>query len=135
MLLSPYPTESHQDPYTAVDNREWDHSESVLLPYRFWYPRHIIHIYGWSYMGTHMKTTVDINDSLLIQVKQVASKRQQTFKSVLEAALRQFLEADTKESTPFRLRKHSFKGRGLQPNVTEGNWSDLREKIYEGRGG
>lgn len=83
-----------------------------------------------------MKTTVDINDTLLSQAKQLAVKRQQTLKSILEAALRQFLEANLgSDHTTFRLRKHSFRGRGLQPGLSEGDWSSLRAHIYEGRGG
>ncbi|MBE9078647.1 DUF2191 domain-containing protein [Romeria aff. gracilis LEGE 07310] len=82
-----------------------------------------------------MKTTVEINDNLLLQAKQLAAKRQQTLKSVLESALRQFLENNAESRLPFRLQKHSFRGNGLQPGITEGDWSTLREQIYEGRGG
>ena len=82
-----------------------------------------------------MKTTIEINDALLLRAKQLATERQQTFKSILEAALRQFLDTNTKLQTPFKLRKHSFSGRGLQPQLTEGDWSRVREQIYEGRGG
>lgn len=86
-------------------------------------------------MGTQMKTTVDINDALFLQVKQLAAKRQQTLKSLLESALRQFLEANADGSPSFRLRKHTFCGQGLQSGVDEGDWATLRERIYEGRGG
>ncbi len=86
-------------------------------------------------MGAHMKTTIEINDALLLRAKQLAAERQQTLKSILEAALRQFLDANTKPQTPFKLRKHSFRGRGLQSHLTEGNWATLREQIYEGQGG
>ena len=46
-------------------------------------------------MGVHMKTTVDINDTLLLQARQLAAKQQRTLKSILETALRQFLETHT----------------------------------------
>ncbi|NEP14640.1 MAG: hypothetical protein F6J92_33900 [Symploca sp. SIO1A3] len=82
-----------------------------------------------------MKTTIEINDALLLRAKQLAAERQQTFKSILEAALRQFLDANTKPKTPFKLRKHSFRGRGLQSHLTEGNWTMIREQIYERQGG
>lgn len=86
-------------------------------------------------MGSHMKTTIEINDALLLRAKQLAAERRQTLKSVLEAALRQFLDASTEPQPPFRLRKHTFRGRGLQSPLIEGNWAMVREQIYEGRGG
>lgn len=81
-----------------------------------------------------MKTTIDINDTLLLEAKQLAAKHQQTLKSVLETALRQFLETNTDTAAPFRLRKHTFRGNGLQPGMTEGDWNAVRDSIYEGRG-
>jgi hypothetical protein len=86
-------------------------------------------------MGTHMKTTIDINDSLLLEAKQLAARQNQTLKSVLELALWQFLEANAESRSSFRLRKHTVRGRGLQPGITEGDWNTLRTSIYEGRGG
>jgi hypothetical protein len=86
-------------------------------------------------MGTQMKTTIEINDALLLRAKQLATERQQTLRSILEAALRQFLDTNTELQTPFKLRKHSFCGRGLQSPLTEGNWTMIREQIYEGQGG
>ncbi len=86
-------------------------------------------------MGAHMKTTVDINDTLLLQAKQLAAKQQGTLKSILEAALRQFLETHAKSRSPFKLRKHTFRGNGLQAGKVEGDWNSIRDSIYEGRGG
>jgi hypothetical protein len=86
-------------------------------------------------MGAHMKTTVDINDALLLQAKQLAAERHQTLKSILEAALRKFLDESHAASPPFKLRKHTFRGRGLQPHLKQGDWATLREHLYEGRGG
>lgn len=86
-------------------------------------------------MGSCMKTTIDINDTLMAEVKQLAKERQQTLKSVLEAALRRFLEANEAEKEPFRLRKRTFRGEGLQPDIQEGDWATIRERAYEGHGG
>ncbi len=86
-------------------------------------------------MGTHMKTTIEINDALLARAKQLASERRQSLRSILETALRQFLDASTEPQLPFRLRKHTFRGRGLQSPLTEGDWATVREQIYQGRGG
>lgn len=82
-----------------------------------------------------MKTTIDINDTLLLEAKQLAAKQQQTLKSILETALRQFLETHTDAAASFRLRKHTFRGNGLQSGMTEGDWNAIRDSIYEGRGG
>ena len=86
-------------------------------------------------MGTHMKTTVEINDALLSRAKQLAVENQLTLKSILETALRQFLDSNTEPQPSFKLRKHSFRGQGLQSPLTEGDWATVRSQIYEGRGG
>jgi len=86
-------------------------------------------------MGFHMKTTIDINDALLLKAKQLAAARQQSLKSILETALRQFLEHDEQSQASFKLRKHSFLGDGLQSDITPGDWASIRERAYEGRGG
>jgi len=82
-----------------------------------------------------MQTTVNINDALLIEAEQLAAKRQQTLESLLESALRQFLDSNANGSSVFQLRKHTFRGHGLQSGATEGDWNALRTRIYEGRGG
>ncbi|PSR17117.1 DUF2191 domain-containing protein [filamentous cyanobacterium CCP3] len=81
-----------------------------------------------------MKTTVEINDALLLRARQVAAARQQTLKSILEAALRQYLDDSAPSQTPFKLRKHTFEGQGLQ-SAAQGDWPTVREQIYERRGG
>lgn len=87
-------------------------------------------------MGPHMKTTLDISDALFSQARQVAQSRGETFRSVVEAALRQYLESNgppTKRR--FRLRRHAFEGRGLRPEVAGADWDRIRELAYGGRGG
>lgn len=82
-----------------------------------------------------MKTTVEINDSLMTQVKALASQRQQTFKSIVETALRNFIDANEEHPQTFHLRKGSFQGQGLQTSITPGSWEEIRAHIYEGQGG
>ena len=41
---------------------------------------------------------------------------------------------ETKPRAPFKLRRTSFKGRGLQADVRGASWSKLRDLAYEGRG-
>jgi hypothetical protein len=69
------------------------------------------------------------------RAKQFATRRRITFRSVVESALRQFLELQGSHSQePFRLRGHGFRGPGLQA-VMEDDWAAIRERAYEGRGG
>jgi Arc/MetJ family transcription regulator len=83
-----------------------------------------------------MKTTIDIGDALLNQAKSVAHHQGSTLRSVVETALRQYLEsAGTPARKPFRLRRHSFNGRGLRPEISDAGWERIREIAYGGRGG
>lgn len=84
-------------------------------------------------MGTHMKTTVEIPDSLLSEAKAAAVRERTTLKALLEEGLRWVL-AQRRRRKPFRLRKVGFRGRGLQPGIREGDWEQIRDLIYQGRG-
>jgi len=79
-----------------------------------------------------MKTTVEIPDALFAEVRNYASARSLTFKQVVEAGLREVLRKEHGRSRAFRLRKGTFRGKGL---VSELEWPEIRAKIYEGRGG
>jgi predicted transcriptional regulator len=81
-----------------------------------------------------MKTTIEISDTLLRAAKCLAAERDTTLRTVVETALRNYLEAALAEPRP-RLRRHSFRGRGLQPGLSESEWAVIRERAYEGRGG
>jgi hypothetical protein len=87
-------------------------------------------------MGAHMKTTLELNDALLREAKAVAARERRTLRDVTEVALRRYLdELRVKPSKSFRLARASFRGRGLQPGMREGDWAAIRDKAYEGRGG
>ena len=51
-------------------------------------------------MVTHMKTTIDLADALLIEAKQVAAQEGTTLRSVLEEALRRELDRRSKAPVP-----------------------------------
>ena len=85
-------------------------------------------------MVAHMKTTIDIADSLLLQAKATAASEGTTLRELVETGLRATLQQRGK-TAPFVLRDASFKGEGLQPGVREGDWEQLRELAYDGRGG
>jgi hypothetical protein len=80
-----------------------------------------------------MKTTIDIADTLLREAKRLAAKEGVTLKVVVERGLRQVVARKERHS-PFRLRKASFKGKGLQPGVKDTSWERVRDLVYEGRG-
>ena len=51
-----------------------------------------IWVYGSDDMVIHMKTTVEISDELLLQVKRIARERNEPMRTLLEEALRRFLD-------------------------------------------
>jgi len=80
-----------------------------------------------------MKTTIELSDGLLRAAKQAAAERKTTLRAVVKLALRQHPE-DRAPTRP-RLRRHTFRGRGLRAGLSEGDWVAIRERAYEGRGG
>jgi len=82
-----------------------------------------------------MKTTVELQDDLYKRARKLAEERGTTFREILETALRRLLRERKGPRKAFRLRQCVFQGKGLQPGIREGDWSAIRERIYEGRGG
>ena len=81
-----------------------------------------------------MKTTLDISDPLLREARKLAARERTTLRALVEQGLRQVV-AEKRRRPAFRLRKASFKGRGLRPEVKDVGWERLRQMAYEGRGG
>jgi hypothetical protein len=81
-----------------------------------------------------MKTTIDIADPLLHDARRVAARDGTTLRALVEEGLRHVVSQKGKKP-PFRLRKASFKGQGLNPELADAGWEKIRELIYEGRGG
>ena len=86
-------------------------------------------------MANHMKTTIDIPNSLFQEAKKIAHERGSTLKEILQVALHSFLRQAKSPAKSFRLRKHAFRGHGLVKGLSEGDWGEIRRRIYEGRGG
>lgn len=84
-------------------------------------------------MVSHMKTTVVISDSLLREAKRVAARERTTVRSLIEQGLRHAVD-QRKRVRRFRLRKASFKGKGLSAEAERLGWDRLRDLAYEGRG-
>lgn len=85
-------------------------------------------------MGTHMKTTIEIADPLLEEARKLAAREGVTLRALVELGLRRVI-SEKKTAGAFRLRKASFKGKGLQPAARQAGWDSLRALAYEGRGG
>jgi Arc/MetJ family transcription regulator len=81
-----------------------------------------------------MKTTIEITDALLAEAREVAAREHASVRALVEEGLRRVLD-DRRRRGEFRLRKASFKGRGLQPDAPALEWDAIRERSYEGRGG
>ena len=81
-----------------------------------------------------MKTTVEISDALLREVRALAAREGVTLRTMVERGLHRVV-ADAKNGPPFKLRRASFKGQGLQAEFRDASWGRLRDAAYEGRGG
>ena len=93
-------------------------------------------------MGSHiaypykrlMKTTIEISDPLLREARKVAAREGITLRALVERGLRRVV-VETKPGAPFKLRRASFKGKGLQAHVRGASWDRLRDLAYGCRGG
>jgi hypothetical protein len=81
-----------------------------------------------------MKTTLDISDRLLREARKIATRDRTTLRALVEQGLRKII-AERKGARSFRLRKVTFKGQGLVPELRDADWDKIRDLAYEGRGG
>ncbi len=82
-------------------------------------------------MGTHMKTTIDIADQLLNEAKQLAVSEGTTVRALVEAGLRRVLTERHQPKSAFQLRKATFNGKGLNPELQGAGWERVRELAYD----
>ena len=64
----------------------------------------------------------------------MAQRERTTLRALVEQGLRRVI-AERKRRGGFRLRRATFKGRGVQPHLAGASWDQIRELSYEGRGG
>lgn len=81
-----------------------------------------------------MKTTVEIPDAVLEEAKKIAVRQDTTLRVLIIEGLRRVI-AERKRPGDFRLRKATFRGKGLRPDVAGATWERIREMAYEKRGG
>jgi hypothetical protein len=84
---------------------------------------------GWS----GMKITVQVSDPLLREARKTAAREGVTLRSLIERGLRHVV-TETKQHAPFKLRRASFKGKGLQTGFRTTSWERIGDMIYKGRG-
>jgi hypothetical protein len=80
-----------------------------------------------------MKATIDISDPPLREARKLAEREGVTLRALVERGLRRVM-TETKRDAPFKLRRASFKGKGLQADARGASWGGLRDLAYEGRG-
>jgi len=86
-------------------------------------------------MVNHMKTTVNIPDTLFRRAKAFCAERAITLTELIQQALSESIEGSKPGKGAFRLADGSFKGElGLQPSIEPSDWTTIRELTYEGRG-
>lgn len=81
-----------------------------------------------------MKTTVEISDSLFAEVRRLAQREHRSLRALIEEGLRLVVRERRDRRGQFRLRKATFRGEGLHPDVRSTAWEELRARVYEGRG-
>ncbi len=80
-----------------------------------------------------MKTIIEISDPILREARKLAEREGVTLRALVERGLRRVV-AETKPGAPFKLRRASFKGRGLRDDLRGASWSRLSDLAYGGRG-
>jgi hypothetical protein len=81
-----------------------------------------------------MKITLDIPDPLLREARKLEQREHTTLWALVERGLLHVL-AEKHRRPAFRLRKASFKARGLHPDMKEASSEQVRELAYGDRGG
>ena len=81
-----------------------------------------------------MKTTVEIADSLLASARRLAAKEGTSVRALIEEGLRKVVDKRERRAG-FALRRVTFGGEGLSPDLSDADWSAIRDRSYEDRGG
>lgn len=86
-----------------------------------------------AYMGTHMKTTIDVSDALFNSAKEFAQKSQTTMRALVEEGLRRVLADSQAQAKPaFKLKDARVHGKEiLMPDPR--HWQQLEEEHVAAR--
>jgi Bacterial antitoxin of type II TA system, VapB len=77
-----------------------------------------------------MKTTIEISDALLREARSIAAREGTTLRALVERGLHRVID-ESSHQEPFKLRRRSFRGNGLQPGFQGASWEKLRGAIYD----
>ncbi|MCY3623484.1 MAG: type II toxin-antitoxin system VapB family antitoxin [Gammaproteobacteria bacterium] len=80
-----------------------------------------------------MKTTIELPDELLEQVRRVARREGATLRGLVEEGLQRSLEA-RRRMVPRHLDFPSYGGSGLTAEFQGAPWSRVREEVYREHG-
>jgi len=83
---------------------------------------------------THMKTTVEIAEDLFARSREVARREGTSLRALIEEGLRTALAQREQKAAPYHWPDLSVDGEGLAPELEEGSWEALRDRIYAGQG-
>ena len=81
-----------------------------------------------------MRTTIRLDDQLLVEAKKLAAERGTTLTAIIEDSLRQSLARTEPTSRRGKFHFPTFKGGGLQPHVDLDDSASLLDRM-EGRDG
>jgi hypothetical protein len=85
-------------------------------------------------MATHMKTTIEISDSLLEAARAAAAAEGETLREIVEAGLRQVLSQRKAKRKLFQLRDASVDGKGMRAGLSYDDWGKVLDLAYGDRG-
>ena len=81
-------------------------------------------------MGTHMKTTIEISDTLFLQAKRQAAKSGTTLRALIEQGLKQTLK-DSSHAPAHQPRDGRVKGKGLTREARSAGWRAVLDAANE----
>lgn len=81
-----------------------------------------------------MKTTIELSDAALDEARRVAAREGTSLRALIEEGLRRVLAERRSRRAGFRLRRVTFGGEGLAPELAGESWPAIRDSIYRERG-
>ncbi len=75
-----------------------------------------------------------LSDNLFKKARKVAQQEGTTLKALVEEGLNKVIsERHRRKRKSFRLRRATFKGKGLQPHLAGATWDQILDISYRGR--
>jgi hypothetical protein len=85
-------------------------------------------------MASHMKTTVQIPDALLTEIRQIATKNKTTLRALMQEGLQHVVEQERKKKKPFKLKDCSVGPKKVNGELVGRQWEDIVDLVYGDRG-